>query len=309
MAKRTDPFIEREAIELYNSGLSMAKVGKKLNINAVTVMTILDRYNIPKRTKGGIYKLLDEEIIEKYKSGQSCQTIANQYDVDLNTIINILKAHNIDRDNRYHNLDFNHDYFETIDSYDKAYFLGFMITDGGIGYNTNDINLGLKPEDEYILELFAEKTHNSNKIYHRKDKPESVFKVKSKKMKNDLAQYGVTPRKGQTVYLPKLDEVFMPHLIRGLLDGNGSISYKSHYVYFCGNKIIVTQLKNYLVNRLGVYNVKIMQPEWNLCACQWGSQKDIIKIGNFIYKDKQDCYLKRKFKNFQIIQGNTEVTN
>jgi hypothetical protein len=47
-----------------------------------------------------------------------------------------------------------------------------------------------------------------------------------------------------------------------------------------------------------------------LWSCQWSSKKDILKIGQYIYQNKQDCYLKRKYNNFlQIIQDNTEVTS
>ena len=91
MTKRTKHEIELKIIELYNSGLSMSKSGEPFNVSAATVMHILDRNNIPKRTKGGIYKLPEEEIIKRYQQGESCQTIANSFKVTFNTISNILK--------------------------------------------------------------------------------------------------------------------------------------------------------------------------------------------------------------------------
>ena len=40
------------------------------------------------------------------------------------------------------------------------------------------------------------------------------------------------------------------------------------------------------------------------------SQKDIEKIGNYIYQNKDNCFLSRKYNNFlQIIHGNTEVNS
>ena len=40
----------------------------------------------------------------------------------------------------------------------------------------------------------------------------------------------------------------------------------------------------------------------------WSSKKDIKLIGDYLYKDKNDCYLLRKYNNFKkIIQINTEV--
>lgn len=65
MGKRS-PELEKKIIELYQSGLSMAKVGKEVGRSAAVVLAVLNKYNIPKRTKGGIYQLPTEEIINKY---------------------------------------------------------------------------------------------------------------------------------------------------------------------------------------------------------------------------------------------------
>ena len=58
MSKKVSPEIEQEIIKLYQSGLSMAKAGAAYEISGATVMAILNRNNIPKRTKGGIVDAL-----------------------------------------------------------------------------------------------------------------------------------------------------------------------------------------------------------------------------------------------------------
>lgn len=55
--------LEERIIALYQSGLSMAAVGKEVGRTAAVVLAVLDKYNIPKRTKGGIYPLPKDEII------------------------------------------------------------------------------------------------------------------------------------------------------------------------------------------------------------------------------------------------------
>lgn len=77
-------------------------------------------------------------------------------------------------------------------------------------------------------------------------------------MKKDLEKYGIVPQKTYSVEMPQLDEIMMPHLIRGMIDGDGWISYKSHQLGFCGNEKTVTQLKEYLVKLLKVYDVKVL---------------------------------------------------
>lgn len=110
--------------------------------------------------------------------------------------------------------------------------------------------------------------------------------------------------------MPLLEEKMMPHLIRGMIDGDGWITSKGHALGFCGNEKTVTQLKQYLVKKLNIYDVKVLHPRKNLWQVSWASKKDIEKIGNFIYENKNIFYLKRKYNNFlKIIQENTEVTS
>lgn len=127
--------MNKKIIALYQEGKSMKAAGESYNVTSATVKAILERNNIPKRTKGGIYALPEKDIINQYKSGDSCQIIANKYKVSFHTISNILEKYKIPRNNLYHNKALIEDYWETINSNDKAYFLGFMITDGNISGN------------------------------------------------------------------------------------------------------------------------------------------------------------------------------
>ena len=113
--KRTSPDIEKQVISEYNNGKSLSKLGESYG---------LKRNNIQVRTKGGIYKLDEDSIINKYKSGKSCREIAEENGVCLKTICNTLEKNNIARDNIYHNKSLISNYWEEINTYDKAYFLG-----------------------------------------------------------------------------------------------------------------------------------------------------------------------------------------
>ncbi|MBP3732204.1 MAG: hypothetical protein J6I84_03050 [Bacilli bacterium] len=122
--KRTSPDIEKQVISEYNNGKSLSKLGESYGLSPVTVLNILKRNNIQVRTKGGIYKLDEDSIINKYKSGKSCREIAEENGVCLKTICNTLEKNNIARDNIYHNKSLISNYWEEINTYDKAYFLG-----------------------------------------------------------------------------------------------------------------------------------------------------------------------------------------
>ena len=290
MAKRTSYEVEQAIIKSYQEGNSMKKVAQQFQTTSTTVLRILNSYNIEKRTKGGIYKIPDQEVIERYKAGESCQSIADDYKVTFHSISNILEKYDIPRNNIYYNTSLDFNYFDNIDTIDKAYFLGFLITDGSIGKDNNTVALCLSAKDKKILEVFIEKTNNANFLYERLDEKhhEFTFHVKNKHWKEALSKYGVVPQKTGKEYLPLLeDEKLMPHLLRGIIDGDGWISSASHQIGLCGNEKFITQVRDYFVKELNVYPVKVLQTQEKLWQITWASQKDIISICNFIYQDKQ----------------------
>lgn len=303
--EHTDPQIEKSLIQDYISGKSIAWLKNKFNLGTTTIFGILKRNNVELRKSGG-YRLDENQIISEYKMGISCYKIADEYNVDAKTIYHVLERNGVERNNNYHNLELVSDYWTNIDTYDKAYFLGFLITDGNV-YG-NDVRLQLSSKDEYILKVFSEKTKNGNKIYVDK-RGFSSYRVKKKCWVEDLAKYGVIPRKTATAYLPALSDDMMPHLLRGIFDGDGWITQRGHHtIGLCGNETLTTQVRDYLVKTLGVYNVKVIKNNESLWSVSWSSKKDIKLIGEYLYKDKGDCYLSRKFQVYEnIVHVDTEV--
>ena len=73
------------------------------------------------------------KIISKYKNGISIRKLSIEYNHCRKTISKLLKENNINiRDNSISLRKYYHDedYFETIDSEEKAYWLGFIYADG-----------------------------------------------------------------------------------------------------------------------------------------------------------------------------------
>lgn len=305
--KKISKELELEIIKKYKNGMSMKNLALELDAKVTTVFRVLKRNNIQTRSKGGIERLNEEEIVTLYKSGISSTILAQERNVNVHTITNILEKHGVKRDNNYHNLNLIEDYWEKIDGKDKAYFLGLLITDGNVIGNA--VRLSLHVRDKYILEIFSKVTQNENKIYED-TRNCATYGIKRAKWVTDLAKYGVVPNKTLTVEMPLLDDNLMPHLIRGMIDGDGWIS-KRGQIGFCGNQKTVTQVKDFLVSKLGVYDVKVIQCKSStLYMVGWGSKKDFKTICEYLYQDKEEFYLQRKFEKFcSVIQGNTEVSS
>jgi hypothetical protein len=123
--------------------------------------------------------------------------------------------------NRY---ELNHDYFENIDSPDKAYFLGLLASDGnifdrGIEGRAPIIKLSLQSDDEYILKLFAKFLSSDKPLHHGGSKSKngitqySTIEVVSKKMASDLSKHGVGQRKTYDYKMQNLSDEIMSHFI------------------------------------------------------------------------------------------------
>lgn len=305
--KRFSQELEQQVITLYTQGLSMKECGKQCGINATSVFNILKRNNITSRTKGGIDPISNVEIADLYKQGKSCQEIANMFNVTVHAISDRLEKLNIPRNNIYYNKTLIKDYWQDINSPDKAYFLGFLLTDGNVCGNL--IRLELHIQDVDILNTFLKYTKNQNKLCYSKNRPHCSFQVKRKQWVEDLSKYGMVENKTYiTTYPSNIKDELTSHFIRGLIDGDGWISYKAHSIGFCGNKDIVESVRDILVEKLGVYKVKILHPSEHLWQISWAGKSDVIKIGRFIYKDKSDLFLKRKYDHFVLID-NTELTS
>lgn len=322
--------LEQKIIELYQSGLSMAKVGKEVNRSAATVLNVLKKYNIKTRTKGGIEELPTQEILNKYLIDmRTLESIGKDYNVSVGTIKKVILDNGgaIRSSSKSKNPYFKSDFFKEINTEAAAYYLGLLITDGCIlepdilnNHPNYKISLELQEQDSYILEKLKQELQLTSTNIYRSTRIKSncvsdtaTLGWYSTEMAQDLSKYGVIPRKTSTAYLPILDNSIMPHLLRGMIDGDGCITVTHPngkprlVVYFCGNQQTVTQLKDFFVNTLNVFNVKVIQSGPNLWQVSWAAQKDTLKICDYLYKDAS-IYLTRKYDVYKKALNNFENT-
>ena len=136
----------------------------------------------------------------------------------------------------------NKDYFKNIDTPNKAYFLGWAITDGNIVYGKNNqFRLRLNNNDIDILEKFKIDTCSTTNIYCRNNYAE--INICDREFVKNLLQYGFEHDKTRTINFPEIDENFIFDFIKGCFDGDGC--------YICTNKTkrisFVSASKNFII--------------------------------------------------------------
>lgn len=114
--------------------------------------------------------------------------------------------------------------FETIDTEEKAYWLGFLYADGTISSKENKIELGLAEKDLTHIQKFRTFIGISNKICYRESSKSYRFSFRSYKCKQDLINKGCVPNKSLILTFPSASQVpiaLLKHFIRGYFDGDG----------------------------------------------------------------------------------------
>jgi hypothetical protein len=258
----------------------------------------------------------EKDIIDKYKEGLSTKDIGEIYGFNRKVIAKWLKLNNVKiRKNGRGKI--NENYFEIIDTEEKAYFLGFILADGCI-YAANypsrpssSLNLEIHEKDKYILEKLKSELQVNKKICTRKAKKCCHIRFSSNKLCQDLSKYDIVPHKTFKAKIPKLNLIpdsLKHHFFRGLFDGDGCIysgTTKTQRKYFVFNivgtldvcKGINDHFKTFLTEENLNKNLLLNKNIYNIYYRKLISLK---RIYNFLYKDAT-IFLTRKEEKFRTI--------
>lgn len=190
-------------------------------------------------------QLDDKEICEKYKNGLSIIKLAKYYDVSIMKIRWVLFDNNIKLRPHVIQYNINHDFFNEIDTEEKAYILGLLYADGSVSNNKNatdnTITLRLQISDIEILERINKILETDRPIYIYKNNGYkgnnyAMLTIKSKQIRDNLIQKGCGVNKTYTLKYPNkevISDKLQSHFIRGFLDGDGSISFDGKMIEEC----------------------------------------------------------------------------
>lgn len=247
------------------------------------------------------------EIIEKIKTKKRKDIIV-EYGISDRHYQNILKKHGIQLRERVQKYNFNENYFEKIDTEDKAYFLGFIVADGGVSRN-NTLCITQKEID--VLEDFKKYIKFEGKIRKRTNINCYDIHLTSNKMIDDLLNLGIIPNKTNVVKYPNIPIEIESHFMRGLFDGDGCISIHKDkregkggdrgQVNICsGSKDFIEIYVDRLATYIGIKKNNIRCPRGTYYVIDWGGLSDVERIYNFFYENAT-VFLKRKKETFDKV--------
>jgi len=271
------------------------------------IICLLNKINgdeILHKSNGG-FEFWDKEkdnILNLYfKEKLSTIQIGKIYNCDGSTIQRQFKRWDIKLRKRYNGIyEVDENYFSTIDTEEKAYWLGLLLADGHIS-KRNKVMLCMKDLDE--IEKFKKSLKSTHPIKYNKDGNPSIS-IGCKQLCDDLRNIGFTNRKSYKIDINRIlsfiPKELLNHFVRGMFDGDGSIKVY-HYNYlknpqyhfgYTGTKETCIFIQNYLE-----FDTKIKKEGDYTYTCVTRNFNKIKEIYYILYKDA-NIYLDRKYKIF-----------
>lgn len=296
-------------INLYqNTNMTLIEIAKLFGYKSKDIIyKILLDYNTPKRRsiKFKISLEQESEIINMYTEKEMTEKeISQYYGININIISRVLNRNKIKTNycNKKYNI--NEDYFEKIDTINKAYLLGFIYADGYIRKDGLVLSVVVHHKDIDILEKIKNELNTETNIAAIKNKNHNRINICNIKLCSDLIKLGCNNNKTFNLQFPNIDTHLVPHFIRGFMDGDGCISIRTQNnkkyfsLSFTGTKEMMDKLKEVLNvdNTISFYK--------NAYALHIGKKKDVLRILDWIYKDA-NLYLQRKYNKYCEIRGLT----
>lgn len=242
----------------------------------------------------------------KYKS---VRIMAEELNVTYNQLDHFVKKMKLKKPAR-----FNENFFENIDTENKAYWLGFIYADGFVmpQYKRFTINLAQTDHDHLVkLSHDLESINQVKKFDHHIRKRGTCYKqskisLQSEKLVSDLIDKGCLPNKTFKLTYPYwMDIQLRRHFIRGYIDGDGCImtylirGEPKSQISILGTEDMLIGIKNEMNLTCNVCKRQ------NIFELRTGGNNLMRKIGVYLYKDAT-IFMDRKKAKIDYLLGDID---
>lgn len=261
--------------------------------------------------------LTDEQIAEMvilYQFGKNTIEIAKKFNVSPETVREwLMRSGQEIRDTRsYLAAKLDENYFEKIDTQEKAYWLGFIVADGCIAKSAGtyrSLRLYLSAKDRDLVSRFSKDIGYSGLIKTPENcntcrvRNQVGIAFNNQRFCDNLINKGVLDWKknGGDRLFNYIPGALMHHFIRGFFDGDGCISGK--YFNLAADKthqLVMSKLEQIIATKCG-FKMKGVKIRKNSIVVGWNGRNQLVRFARFIYNDATR-YLQRKKIRFDLLE-------
>lgn len=262
-------------------------IARQAKVSIDVILRVLEKHRVER--KDYFNYIPDAVVVDNYLVRKSLIHWARHYNVKTSAIRKILKRNNVqlatrsEANKRYF---FNDSIFETIDTEEKAYWLGFMFADGSVSLDRDDVSIKLKNNDVAHVQKFCDF------VGYERTLDTACITIRSHQMKRDLIRHGCLPRKSWIDVTPlEVPANMHRHFARGVCDGDGHVGVyrNSASIEIVGSRGLLTWLSE---NGLAG-NVRPHSSIWRLRS----KAGNVLDWARWLYKDST-VYLDRKYESY-----------
>lgn len=304
--------------------MTTTEIQKKFRISPNTIYQILKNHNIAH--KGNRLPENDQKkICELYQSGLSIKDIMRDMGLGKSCILKYLKKFKINVINKgifKRKYSINENIFTSIDSHEKAQFLGLIYADGSLSKKNKNISLRLREDDiDYLNQWNIEflKTQRPISFVQResmispisKKEYKTPFKmaildITCKKIYEDALSLGLKHNKSkENLGMPQIEDHFKLSFILGLFEGDGCLTFckrNGHFQIACQERMAFDIQKYF--QSIDIFSTIHKRP--SIYILQVARYNHIQKLYDLLYKDAS-IFLKRKKEKFEQL-FNSRIT-
>lgn len=220
-------------------------------------------------------------IIDSYiNQGLTCSEISRKYGAKPNTISKYLKLWGVEiKGNLSKNRLLKEDYFDKIDTPEKAYFLGLLLADGSVildAIRNPNIQLELVETDVDMLYRFRDALNSNAGFYYnkRRNRANGTYRLsfRSKKIAEALEKFNIIPNKTYETKEVIFPDKYKIDFIRGYVDGDGSIYFSNGHwhINITGHcKEIINQFRLEISRLINISHIPKMQCSNGVYRMTW----------------------------------------
>ena len=255
-----------------------------------------------------------DSMVASYLSGKTSKESAELFGLSYMACLCELKKRGIPIRNKsdYKKYSIDESIFETINTEEKAYWLGFIAADGYVsGWN---LAIRLCEKDIEHLEkfkTFMRSTHPVNKYIAKiknKEYPSCSIFIYSKKIISNLAKLNIVENKTRGFDVPQIPDELLKHFWRGFFDGDGSISSSTDSkrgrnvakfnISITGNRLVIECFEKYVKSLLSTNSDSKNVNGTENYYFRISGNNSVKIILSEIYNNPK-VYLNRKYKKVQ----------
>ena len=245
--------------KLYEEGYSVSEIAQKSQVHVTTVARKLQKEGILSKKPSKCppkYEKFKDEWIELYQEkGESLRKIAAKYGCSTQTVSNVITqkidTRSYSESSRKYAI--NETYFSSIDTKEKAYWLGYLFASGSIlpSSKSYTIQVVCTKKDENQIKKFLQAISSESPVSTSRG-ISSFVRISNETMYKDLEKWGLIDKKWYLLRMPMLDSTeYTRSFILGYFDGKASLPRHRPIIVVSGPKAFLEDINLFIENELG----------------------------------------------------------